>query len=92
MLNIPGSCFLRPYNRKLSFLESLRISRIKNEMTAAAKKNAVYHLWWHPHNFGKDMDKNFAGLEKILDHFSTLNSKYGMQSLNMKEIYEQQSD
>lgn len=91
MLNIPGSCFLRPYNRKLSFLESLRISRIKNEMTDAAKKNAVYHLWWHPHNFGKDMDKNFAGLEQILDHFSVLNSKYGMTSLNMKEIYEQQS-
>ena len=91
LLNIPASCFLRPYNKKLAALEPLRLRRIKNEMETAAKKKAVYHLWWHPHNFGKDIEKNFATLEAILDHFDQLASRYGMVSMNMKEIYEQYS-
>jgi len=88
MMNIPGSCFLRPYNKRLSFLEPLRLRRIKNEMNAAGKNNAIYHLWWHPHNFGKDMEKNFAILEDILDHFEKLQKKSGMVSMNMREVYE----
>jgi peptidoglycan/xylan/chitin deacetylase (PgdA/CDA1 family) len=89
MVNVPASCFLRPYSRKFAFLEGLRIRRIKKEMEVAARKDALYHLWWHPHNFGKDMDKNVETLEIILDHFDTLATRYGMRSLNMKEIYEQ---
>ena len=89
LLNIPASCFLRPYNPKLSFLEFFRIRRIKKEMETAAKRKAIYHLWWHPHNFGKNMEKNFHTLELILDHFYYLQKKYNMISLNMKEIYDQ---
>ena len=88
MMNIPGSCFLRPYNTRLSWLEPLRLYRIKKEMTAAAKKGMIYHLWWHPHNFGKNMDENFQTLLAILDHFDHLALTYGMESLNMKEVYE----
>ena len=88
MMNIPGSCFLRPYNTKLSWLEPLRLYRIKKEMTAAAKQGMIYHLWWHPHNFGKNMDKNFRILLAVLDHFDHLAATYGMESLNMKEVYE----
>jgi peptidoglycan/xylan/chitin deacetylase (PgdA/CDA1 family) len=88
MLNIPGSCFLRPYNKKLAWFEPLRLSRIKNEMTAAAKKGMSYHLWWHPHNFGKNMPENFQMLNAILEHFDKLSGKYGMESKNMKEVYE----
>ena len=88
MLNIPASCFLRPYSNRLSFLENMRINRIKKEMTDAAKKGLIYHLWWHPHNFGRNMAANFRNLEIILDHFSELEKKYGMRSMNMKEIYE----
>jgi peptidoglycan/xylan/chitin deacetylase (PgdA/CDA1 family) len=36
--NIPSSRFLRPYNKKLSFLEGLKLNRIKKAMTHAAKK------------------------------------------------------
>jgi len=88
MLNIQASCFLRPYSNRLSFLEPLRLNRIKREMTHAAKNGLVYHLWWHPHNFGKNMDNNFHNLEIILDHYATLAGKFEMQTLNMKEIYE----
>jgi hypothetical protein len=55
-------------------------------MTYAAKSNKVYHLWWHPHNFGADMNANIEFLEKILSHFSQLQKTYRMQSLNMQEI------
>jgi hypothetical protein len=88
MLNIPASCFLRPYNKKLKIMEPLRLKRIRQEMTAAAANNAIYHLWWHPHNFGKNMDKNFSNLENILDHYERLQKRNGMSSMNMKEIYE----
>ena len=87
LLNIPASCFLRPYQPKLSLFEPLRISRMKKEMEAAAKRKQVYHLWWHPHNFGQNFDKNFSTLEKLLDHYKVLEKKYNMQSLNMEEIY-----
>jgi peptidoglycan/xylan/chitin deacetylase (PgdA/CDA1 family) len=86
MLNIPGSCFLRPYSSKTSWLEPLRLHRIKREMTAAARKGKIYHLWWHPHNFGKNMGKNFSFLEKVINHYELLAKKYGMKSLSMKDI------
>jgi hypothetical protein len=86
MVNIPGSCFLRPYQPKLSALEPLRLARIKKEMTAAARKEKIYHLWWHPHNFGRNMDNNFSILEKLLDHYSVLRKKYGMQNFSMAEM------
>ena len=88
ILNIPASCFLRPYRQKLSMLEGLRVARMKGEMKAAAKKKKIYHLWWHPHNFGQNMDKNFSVLEKLLDYYQVLQKKYNMQSLTMEEIYD----
>ncbi len=84
LINIPSSRFLRPANKNI--FESLRIKRITNAMTDAAKSNSGFHLWWHPHNFGKNQKDCFSSLLKILDHFETLKEKYGMQSLNMFEI------
>ncbi len=89
MVNVPASCFLRPFNRKLSVFEPIRLSRIKREMTVTARRKSTYHLWWHPHNFGKEMERNFRNLEIILDHFQKLSADFGMQSLNMGEVYEQ---
>jgi len=86
-LNIPRSRFLRPYIRKLRWFEPLRFSRIKGEMTAAARAGDVYHLCFHPHNYGTDTEANLLFLERILQHFSTLREKYGMMSLNMGEVY-----
>jgi len=86
-LNIPRSRFLRPYIRKLRWFEPLRFSRIKGEMTAAARAGDVYHLCFHPHNYGTDTEANLLFFERILQHFSSLREKYGMMSLNMGEVY-----
>lgn len=84
--NIPASRFFRPFNSKLSGFERLKLRRIKNEMTYAARTRGVYHIWWHPHNFGTYTQQNINMLREILEHFYVLRKKYGFRSLNMKEI------
>ncbi len=83
--NIPASRFLRPWTKVLSIFEPLRLRRIKNAMTHAAKRGEVFHLWWHPHNFGIHQGENFKNLTEILEHFKKLQNEYGMQSASMKE-------
>jgi peptidoglycan/xylan/chitin deacetylase (PgdA/CDA1 family) len=85
LINVPASKFLRPFSNKLKLLESLKLRRIYKSMEHAAKNGQVYHLWWHPHNFGSNIEQNFAQLEKILDHYTQLNKKYNMNSVSMKE-------
>jgi hypothetical protein len=84
--NIPSSRFLRPYSKKLFWLENLRLQRIKKAMSYAAKHKTIFHLWWHPHNFGTNTTQNIALMRKILEHYKMLKRKYNMQSLNMGEI------
>jgi len=86
IINLPSSRFLRPYFPKLKFLEKLKVRRIIKSMKYAAKKNELYHLWWHPHNFGANMDENFKNLEEIFEEFEKLNKKYNFQSNTMTEL------
>ncbi len=84
--NIPSSRFLRPFSRKLFFLEKLKLIRIKNAMTYAAKNNLVYHLWWHPHNFGVNLERNINMLNEILTHYVYLNGRYNFESVTMFDL------
>ncbi|MEN8880395.1 MAG: polysaccharide deacetylase family protein [Polaribacter sp.] len=89
ILDISASRFLRPYSNKFRLFEKLRLYRIKKEMTISAKKGLNYHLWWHPHNFGFNSNKNLSFLEEILLHQKQLETLYGFKSRNMKNIYKQ---
>lgn len=80
-----ASRLLRPYSSN-KLLNALKLKRIKSEMTFAAKNNEIYHLWWHPHNFGKNPIENIADLKKILDHYLWCNEKYGFKSVTMNEV------
>ncbi len=84
--NIPSSRFLRPYLKPIRALEPMRLRRILSDLNYCAERGLVYHLWWHPHNFGKDLYENTAFLERILDHYAKLREKYKMESLNMREL------
>lgn len=86
MHNVPASHFLRPYSAKLNFLEPLKRRRIIKSMTQAAQLGQCYHLWWHPHNFGNDMESNLFNLEQLLKVFQQLRDNYGMQSYTMSEV------
>lgn len=83
---LPASRLLRPYNPKEFILNDLKINRIKSEMTRAALQGEVYHLWWHPHNFGNYPEQSMKGLTMILEHFAYCCDRWNMQSLNMGEI------
>lgn len=84
--NIKSSRFLRPYSNSLKVLEGLRLKRIKNSLTHAAKNNELYHLWWHPHNFGKNIEENLWFLEEILIHVEYLKGKYSFESMHMRDV------
>jgi peptidoglycan/xylan/chitin deacetylase (PgdA/CDA1 family) len=86
MVNIPASRFLRPYSRRLRWLEWLNEQRITRAMSHAARSGAIYHLWWHPHNFGRDSDNNLASLRRILEHYGGLAARHGMRSRTMGEL------
>ena len=84
--NIPGSRFLRPHTRRAPALSALQLRRVMAEMTHAARAGRMYHLWWHPHNFGRNTDANLAGLDRILGHLDGLRETYGMTSANMGDL------
>ena len=86
LANIRASRFLRPYSRKLCFLEGLKLGRIKAQMRYAARHGLVFHLWWHPHNFGTNMDENLENLKILLDYYDLLHRKYGFESRAMREL------
>lgn len=84
--NFPSSRFLRPYCSKLKALEPLRLRRILNSMTHAARRGEVFHLWWHPHNFGANLAENMKILTRILEHYKHLKQQHGFESRSMSEL------
>ena len=86
LVNVPSSRFLRPYTPALRTLEALRLRRICSDLTYAARHGLVYHLWWHPHNFGVDTERNMSALRRVLDHFAELRDRHGIESRTMAEL------
>jgi hypothetical protein len=86
LLNLPASLFLYPSSTRPRALLALRLYRVKQAMTAAARRGGIFHLWWHPHNFGADLEENLALLEAILRHYRFLSDTYGMQSRCMADF------
>lgn len=84
--NIPSSRFLRPYSPSFAWMDELRLRRIKSAMRHAAVNHRLFHLWWHPHNFGAHVAENQRFLGRILSYYEHLQRRYGMQSLNMGEV------
>lgn len=85
MINVPGSRFLRPYSHNLALLEPLKVKRILNSMEYAARHFQIYHLWWHPHNFGLHTEENINQLQKICEFYQTMHRQYGMECKFMSE-------
>lgn len=86
--NIRSSRFFSPYSKKRRILEPIRMHRIKKQMKYAAVHRKVFHIWWHPHNFGINRKENFSNLAEILGYYDFLKKRYGMKSLGMGELGE----
>lgn len=92
LVNVPATRFLRPCSPATWQSDRLRLSRIKNELTHAARHGGLFHLWWHPNNFARHTGRNIEFLESVLDEFTLMQRIYGMQSLTMNEVARTVSD
>ena len=88
LVNVRASQFLRPCRTSAGLIEFLKLRRICKSIVRAAKLGRIYHLWWHPHNFGTYMEQNLQFLRRVLDAFVIAKRKYGMQSMTMAQIGE----
>jgi hypothetical protein len=85
MANVPSSRFLRPYLKSAAIAGSLKRSRILNAMRRCAEAGTVFHLWFHPHNFGVNQDENFALMQEIAREAVRLRELHGWPSLTMAQ-------
>lgn len=85
LINVPASRFLRPHAPRLVRAEPLKLRRITAGIEAAARRGGLYHLWWHPHNFGVRLSENLAMLRAILDAYAAQRERHGMRSATMAE-------
>jgi peptidoglycan/xylan/chitin deacetylase (PgdA/CDA1 family) len=88
IVNVSQSRFLRPWNAAFKPFEAMRIRRICESMSEAARSGKTFHLWWHPHNFGSHLDENMKVLTRIVEHFAHLKRDLGWRSLTMAEVAE----
>ena len=84
--NIPESFFLTTRFVKHKVLRFFFMKRLKKSMLNAAKTNSLFHIWFHPHNFGTNTFECINQLKELLEYYEILKEKYGMQNLNMSEI------
>lgn len=86
--NVAASIFLRPVSSGNSLLVKMQFRRIARSMELAARNKEIFHLWWHPHNFGTNLEANIRLLRNILTHYRSLKEKYELRSLTMTEVAE----
>src|SRR5579872_925306 len=84
-VNLPASRYLWMYSRFLSPLEPLRLRRIENEMSNAARQGRLYHLWFHPEDIGVNLGRSLAFLRRVFECFARIREKGEIESLNMRE-------
>ncbi|MCB1637481.1 MAG: DUF2334 domain-containing protein, partial [Thiothrix sp.] len=68
LVNVAGSRFFHARGPSET-LNHLRLQRVLRGMTQAARTNRIFHLWWHPHNFGIQLQQNLQRLEQVLLHY-----------------------
>jgi len=86
LCDVRSSMFLRPYSTQRKSLEPIRLRRIAGGIRAAAEQRGIFHLWWHPHNFGANTTENLDFLRSVLEVFSSCRQTHGMRSLNMAQV------
>jgi peptidoglycan/xylan/chitin deacetylase (PgdA/CDA1 family) len=88
LCNVRASRFLWPYRPGLKRLEETRLKRTIDQIKFAAMEDAIFHIWFHPHNFGIHLEENLKALEAVLQAFAFARDRYGMRSLSMSAVAE----
>lgn len=85
IIRIDANHFFRPFS-SWRLLNVLQLYKIKKSLKQAAAQGEVFHLWWHPHNFGQHMEDNLNMLEEVLIYYTLLKDKYNIKSSSMRDI------
>lgn len=86
LCNVRASRFLWPYRPGLKRLDDRRLKRTIDQIKFAAMEDAIFHIWFHPHNFGIHLEENLKILEAILQAFAFARDRYGMRSLSLTTV------
>ena len=77
---------LSPYRPEIRHFEEKRFQRIRRGILHAAQNREIFHLWWHPHNFGIFQDHNMAFLREVLREATRCRAEYGLRLLSMADV------
>ncbi len=83
-----ASRYFRPYTPSLAALAGRALCRIKQGMELAARTGRLYHIWFHPEDFGLYPNENLALFAQVLEYYTQLRDQYGMRSLSMSGVLE----
>ena len=86
LCNVRGSMFLRPFAPHAKIVDNIRLHRIGTCIREAAVTGRVFHLWWHPHNFGAYTEENLQFLRSVLEIVAECRTAYRLRSLSMSEV------
>ncbi len=85
LVNLPASQFLLAYDGIRSRIPTAsRVRQAHLGLEQAARKNELYHLWFHPFNLGTSA-RMFDALEQILKIVSTMREQGKIQVLTMEQ-------
>ena len=74
--NLPGSMIYFPMHGIRRHIPlSVRVSRALKGLDAAVRERRVFHLWFHPTNLAFEIDTMFAGLRRIFERATALQSE-----------------
>ncbi len=85
LADVRGSAFLRPFSGN-ALLDRLHERRIAGGIERAARDGRIFHLWWHPHNFGVRMGDHLTRLERLLQRVDALRARHGLRAMTMGEV------
>lgn len=78
-----ASLFLR--TNLSEFAWRLHFERIKRELNSL-RPGEIFHIWWHPHNIGKETSLRLSRIEQLLDAIAGKNEHGQLISQNMGDL------
>ena len=70
------------------YQERAELSEARKRVEQAARTGRIFHLWWHPHNFGAHLRDNLLFLRGILEEVDRRRQRGTIVSLTMAEVAE----
>lgn len=87
VIEIPGSQVFRPFHGGWQFApERTRVARAKKGLEAAAETGQIFHLRFHPFDFGFEPDRMLEFFEQVLEYVTTLQRRGELSVRTLSEI------